>query len=210
MDDIEFKYLKKYDKINETKINDLDFVGTINGMWANQLGRGGILGIETAYYPSNTFLDLKLTGLQGEVMKESMNVAKSLAWSLCTDDIRNKLSNDNKNSGIHIHCTSGGVGKEGPSAGTAVTAAIFSLFNDKPIRRDVAITGEIDLLGNVTAIGGLEYKISGSIRAGIKKILYPAENANDFRKLNEKRKLPDNIEFVEVSNINDVLKEIFI
>ncbi len=210
MDDIEFKYLKNYDKISEAKINAVDVVGTINGMWANQLGKGGILGIETAYYPSNTFLDLKLTGLQGDVMKESMNVAKSLAWSLCSDETRTRIYDKKKNCGIHVHCPAGGVKKEGPSAGGAIAAAIFSLFNDKPIRRDVAITGEVDLLGNVTAIGGLEYKISGSIRAGIKKILYPSENANDFRKLNEKRKLPDDVEFIEVSHINDVLKQIFI
>jgi ATP-dependent Lon protease len=109
-----------------------------------------------------------------------------------------------------VHCPAGGVKKEGPSAGGAIAAAIFSLLNNKPIRRDVAITGEVDLLGNVTAIGGLEYKISGSIRAGIKKILYPSENANDFRKLNEKRKLPGDVEYIEVSNINDVLNHIFI
>ena len=210
MDDIEFKYLKDYDKISEAKINTADFVGTINGMWANQLGKGGILGIETAYYPSNTFLELKLTGLQGDVMKESMNVAKSLAWSLCSDETRDRLYKDKKNCGIHIHCPAGGVKKEGPSAGGAIAAAIFSLFNDRPIRRDVAITGEIDLLGNVTAIGGLEHKISGSIRAGVKKILYPSENANDFKKLNAKRELPCDVEFVEVSNISDILKQIFI
>lgn len=210
MDDIEFKYLSTYDKINETKINAVDFIGTINGMWANQLGKGGILGIETAYYPSNTFMDLKLTGLQGEVMRESMNVAKSLAWSLCTEETRTRLYQDKKNCGVHIHCQSGGVKKEGPSAGAAITTAIFSLFNDKIIRRDVAITGEIDLLGNVTAIGGLEHKISGSIRAGVRKILYPSENANDFKKLKEKRNLPEDVEFIEVSNINDVFKQIFI
>ena len=208
--DVENKYLTRYDKIVETMINNTDLVGTINGMWANQLGKGGILGIETAFFPSNSFLDLKLTGLQGDVMKESMNVAKSLAWSLCSDSVKAQLFIDNKNSGIHVHCPSGAVPKDGPSGGVAVATAIFSLLNNKIIRRDVALTGEVDLNGNVTAIGGLEYKIMGGIRAGVKTILYPAENSKDYKKLIQKTILPSDIEFIEISNIKEVFKHVFI
>jgi len=149
-------------KMDEDNIYDTDRIGTICGMWANSAGKGGILQIETAYFPSTTFLELKLTGLQGDVMKESMNVAKSLAWSLCTDDMKSKLIskfNKSKCQGLHIHCPKGAVSKDGPSAGIAIAIAIFSLFNNLRIRRDVAITGEVDLFGNASSIGGLEHKI---------------------------------------------------
>jgi ATP-dependent Lon protease len=77
--------------------------------------------------------------------------------------------------GIHVHCPEGSISKDGPSAGVAITIAIYSLLNNIPILNDVAITGEIDLQGNITAIGGLENKILGGIRSGIKTFLYPKE-----------------------------------
>jgi ATP-dependent Lon protease len=182
-------------------------------MWANTAGKGGILQIETAYFPSTTFLDLKLTGLQGDVMKESMNVAKSLAWSLCSDEVKNKLITtftESKCQGLHIHCPKGAVSKDGPSAGIAIAIAIFSLFNNLYIRRDIAITGEVDLFGNASSIGGLEHKISGSIRAGITKIMYPSGNSKDFVELSKRIKLPDTVTFVEFSHIKDIFKHVFI
>jgi ATP-dependent Lon protease len=116
-------------------------------------------------------------------MKESMNVAKTLAWSLTSLKRQTELFeewNTSKNQGLHIHCPEGAVSKDGPSAGTAITVSIYSLLNNKPIKNDISITGEIDLHGNVTAIGGLESKILGSIRAGVKIILYPKANKIDF------------------------------
>jgi ATP-dependent Lon protease len=204
------KYLAKYKKIKDTKIYAIDYVGTINGLWANALGKGGIIPIETVFYPSEVFLDLKLTGMQGDVMKESMNVAKSLAWSLCSREIQASLIAGKAKNGIHIHCPEGAVSKDGPSAGTAITTAIYSLLNDMPIRRNVAITGEIDLRGNITAIGGLEHKITGGIRAGVTKFLYPKENAKDFCEIQKKTKIPSDIEFLEVSHINEVFVHVFI
>ena len=99
----------------------------MNGLWANSMGMGGIIPIETYFFPSSTFLDLKLTGLQGDVMKESMNVAKTLAWKLTDDERKVKLLEKfekDKLQGIHIHCPEGAVPKDGPSAGTAITVAI--------------------------------------------------------------------------------------
>jgi ATP-dependent Lon protease len=212
-EELESKYLNQYMKIEEDEIYETDRIGTICGMWANTAGKGGILQIETAYFPSTTFLDLKLTGLQGDVMKESMNVAKSLAWSMCSDDVKHKLIamfNESKCQGLHIHCPKGAVSKDGPSAGIAITIAIFSLFNNLLIRRDIAITGEVDLFGNASSIGGLEHKISGSIRAGIKKIMYPSGNSKDFVELSKRIKLPDTVTFVEFSHIKDIFKHVFI
>ena len=118
-----------------------------------------------------------------------------------------------KNQGLHIHCPEGSISKDGPSAGAAITTAIYSLFNNIKIKNDVAITGEINLQGEITAIGGLEIKINGGIKAGIKTFLYPEENERDFEdwKSKNENKLNDlNIEFVNVSKINDVFQHVFV
>jgi len=183
------EYLKKYTKTHEIKIHKHNRIGVINGLWANSLGNGGVIPIETMFYPTEGFLDLKLTGLQGDVMKESMNVAKTLVWSLCSSKQQEDLIKQLKTSkarGIHIHCPEGGVSKDGPSAGAAIVVAIFSLLNKIPIKNDVAITGEISLQGNITAIGGLEHKIVGGIRAGIQRFIFPEENRPDFQIFLEK------------------------
>jgi len=206
------KYLKKYDKITEKKIHGENQVGVINGLWANALGRGGIIPIQAMYFPTTTFLDLKLTGMQGDVMKESMNVAKSLAWSLLDDDRRAELIarfEKTKEQGIHIHCPDGATPKDGPSAGGAITTAIYSLLSGKPIRRDIAMTGEINLQGKITEIGGLEQKILGGVRAGVTKFLYPLANHPEFDKFAEKYGTLEGIEFVTVSNIRDAFSHLF-
>jgi len=213
--DLEEKYLKKYKKIREKKVHEKSTIGLINGMWANSLGMGGVLPIEVVFFPSSNFLELKLTGLQGEVMKESMNVAKTLAWSLCTDETRTKWIQqieDNKTLGIHIHCPEGAVSKDGPSAGTAITIAIYSLLNGRPINNMVAITGEIDLNGNIMAIGGLDNKIIGSVNAGITTILYPKDNDREFKEFLEKHGeiLDKKIKFVQVDKIQDVFPYVFV
>jgi predicted ATP-dependent protease len=84
------------------------------------------------------------------------------------------------------------------------------LLIGKLINNTVAITGEVDLRGNVMPIGGLEYKIEGGIRAGVTKFLYPKENHSDFLKYTEKYGIKDNIEFIEVSNIQDTIEHVFI
>jgi hypothetical protein len=209
------KYLKKYHKIEEKKIHKNPEIGIINGLWANALGRGGIIPIQTMLFPSPTFLDLRLTGLQGDVMKESMNVAKSLAWNITPLEVKKELLKyfeETKCQGLHIHCPEGAVSKDGPSAGTAITIAIYSLLNKKSIKNTVAITGEINLQGEVTAIGGLDLKILGGIRAGVKTFLYPKSNNRDFKDFMDNYKEKDylhDINFHEVSNINEVFEYVF-
>ena len=208
------KYLKKYRKITEQAIHDKPMIGIMNGLYANSLGNGGIIQIEASFFPTSTFLDLKLTGLQGNVMKESMNVAKTLAWSLCPQDIKERMltdfeKNKNENHGIHVHCPEGAVDKDGPSAGVASATAMYSLLTQQPICNTVAITGEVDLRGNVTAIGGLEHKITGGIRAGVKTFLYPKENNKDFIDFKEKHDISEEIKFVEISSISDVFAHVF-
>ncbi len=209
---LENKYLTKYHKIVEKTIHKQPEVGIINGLWANSLGMGGIIPIQTLLYPSSSFLELRLTGLQGDVMKESMNVAKSLAWNLTPNNVKTELLtqfNDTKCQGLHIHCPEGAVSKDGPSAGAAITTAIFSIFNNKKIKNNIAITGEINLQGEVTAIGGLDLKITGGIRAGIKTFIYPESNHRDFVEWKKNAKMHEGIEFIKVSNIHEVFKNVF-
>ena len=213
VDNIENKYLTKYKKISEKKINQEPKIGIINGLWANLLGMGGIIPVQTSFFPSSVFLDLKLTGLQGDVMKESMSVAKTLAWSLTDDIIKQELLKYfelTKCQGLHIHCPDGSISKDGPSAGAAITTAIYSLLNKKPIKNDIAITGEINLSGEITAIGGLDIKISNGIRAGVKTFLYPKENNREFTewKTIYKKEHPE-IKFIEISTIEQIFTHVF-
>ena len=144
--------MKERTEVKIKKIHETSAVGVINGLWANSMGKGGVLPIEASFYPSSSFLDLKLTGMQGNVMKESMEVAKSLAWSIFAQDVeqctklKQKLE-ENKCQGLHIHVPEGATPKDGPSAGTAITMVMYSLFSGRKIKNDIAITGEICLQG---------------------------------------------------------------
>ena len=197
-------------KIRYLTINDDAKVGIINGLWANAYGGGGILHIECKYFYTSTFLELKLTGMQGDVMKESMSVAKTLALSLISKeemDILVKEFESTKMQGIHIHVPEGATPKDGPSAGGAITLVLYSLLTKKKIRNDFAITGEICLQGKVTAIGGLDLKIWGGIRAGVKSFLYPKENEKDLNLFYKKHKEKlEKYNFYQVEDIKDVIK----
>jgi ATP-dependent Lon protease len=185
IDDIKNKYFKDKQEIRHKKIHSESKIGMINGLWANAQGRGGVIPIQASWRPSDKFLELYLTGMQGDVMKESMNVALSLAWNLTSKSVQQQITKEN---GIHIHCPEGATPKDGPSAGTAITTVLYSLLNNKPIKNNVAITGEIILDGKVTEIGGLDLKILGGIKAGVKIFLYPKENEKDYDTFMEKYK----------------------
>ncbi len=213
--DIKFKYLKEHHEIKQKCIHDDNQIGVINGLWANSIGQGGLLSIEASFFPTNNFLDLKLTGMQGDVMKESMNVAKTLSWNLLDLDTITNIQNQiekNKLQGLHIHVPEGSTPKDGPSAGVAITIVMYSLLTKKPIKNNIAITGEICLKGNITAIGGLDLKILGGIRGGVKTFIFPKENDKDFEDFLEKYKnnsILKNINFQQVSNIQEVFSIVF-
>jgi len=215
-EDIKNVYLKERHIVRYKEIDSNSHIGVINGLWANALGMGGIILIECVPMPSNNILDLKLTGMQGDVMKESMNVAKTLAWKLTDKKQQAKLIKQfktTKQNGLHIHCPEGATPKDGPSAGTAITVCIYSYLNNKKINNLFAITGEIDLQGNVTAIGGLDLKILGGIRAGVKNFIFPVENEKDFNKFIEEYKekpILEGISFYPVEKIQEVFELIFI
>ena len=215
-EDISNKYLKERHSVKPKKIHKEPEVGVICGLWANAMGQGGIIPIQTKYYLAPNLLELKLTGMQGDVMKESMTVAKTLAWSLCDKDIciKNvKNYEDTKCQGLHIHCPEGATPKDGPSAGTAITVAIHSLLNGYKIKNNIAITGEINLQGCVTAIGGLDLKILGGIKAGVVHFIFPNENIKDFELFKEKYEDKidlSRIQFTSVENIKEVLDLVYV
>ena len=216
IESLDNKYLNKYDKMREKSIHEKPEVGVINGLWANSLGRGGIIPIQAVYFPTTTFLELRLTGMQGDVMKESMNVAKSIAWNLLTEPERKtclERFERTKEQGIHIHCPDGATPKDGPSAGAAITSVLYSLLSGKPIRNDIAMTGEINLQGKITEIGGLEQKILGGIRAGVKTFIYPESNSTEFDKFMKKYKYNKSLEgikFTAVSSIDNVFEQLYV
>jgi len=212
VDDIKTKFFKDKQEMKIQKIHSENKVGIINGLWANSLGMGGVIPIQAKWRPSEKAMDLKLTGTQGDVMKESMNVALTLAYNLSPDNIKAAITANQSGTGIHIHCPDGSTPKDGPSAGTAITTALYSLFNNRKIKNTIAITGEITLDGNVTAIGGLDLKILGGIKAGVKEFIYPKENEKDFNGFMEKYKddeLTKGIKFHSVDHIDDVLDKVF-
>lgn len=212
IEDLGTTYLKKYRKMHNMEIHKEPLVGTINGMWANALGRGGIIPIEARTFPTSTFLDLKLTGMQGDVMKESMNVSKTNAWALISVKQQSKLLKQfesTKMQGLHIHCPEGAVPKDGPSAGGAITLALYSLLTNQKINNTVSMTGEINLQGQITAIGGLDSKIMGSMRAGVKTVLYPKDNQREFDEFMEKYGSSldlSEMSFHSVETIKDAIK----
>lgn len=214
IEDLKTRYLKNKREVRPTMILNEDKVGLICGLWANALGLGGILPIQAKFFPSSTFLDLKLTGKQGDVMKESMTVAKTVAFNLTPSSIQSSIRTRLKKStiqGLHIHCPEGATPKDGPSAGGAITTCIYSLLNNKYIKKDVAMTGEITLEGNITAIGGLEYKILGGLKAGVKLFIYPEENEEDFQKVREKYiDIESKAKFIAVNRIQQVFEHVFV
>jgi len=180
--------------------------GQVHGLWANALGQGGVIPIETSWFPGQTFLELKLTGLPGNVMQESMNVAKTVAWNMTPPDIQQQLLLSKNAQGIHIHCPDGATAKEGPSAGAAIALALYSLWNHVQIPTTVAITGELTLQGRITAIGGLEAKITGGIKAGIRRFIIPKANHEDWLEIVTKEHLQiSEIVVTEVNTIQELL-----
>ena len=214
IEDIKTKYFKDKQEIKHKKIHNSNKIGIINGLWANAQGKGGVIPIQSNWRPSEKFLHLHLTGMQGDVMKESMNVALTLAWNLTCSERRDQIWNQQNHSlnGVHIHCPEGATPKDGPSAGTAITTTIYSLFNNKKIKYNIAITGEITLDGKVTEIGGLDLKFLGGIKAGVTQFIFPKENQKDYDSFIEKYKddeLTNGISFYPVETIEEVFELVF-
>lgn len=213
-DDIKTTYFKDKREIIPYKIHTESKVGVINALWANEFAMGGPLELQVSFIPASTFLELKMTGSIGDVMQQSINVSLTNAWNLTPEkrqkELIKKYNNkaDNEVFGLHIHCPGISTNKDGPSATTAFTVLIYSLFNNIKIKNYVGITGETSFNYCLTEIGGLEHKIIKSIPSGIKEFIFPRENKRDFDKIMEKYKDNDiikGIQFHCIQDINDVL-----
>ena len=196
-------------KMRIKKININPEVGLVNGLYATTTGIGGLTVIQVMKYPSEKMLDLTLTGQQGDVMKESAEYALRIAYSLLTKEEQDSILEagaNKKNFGLHIHTPDAATKKDGPSAGAAMTLAIYSVLTNKKVNNTVALTGEIDLWKNVTAIGGVYAKLSGAKKAGVKKALIPHENLEDLEILRQEGISPesDNFKVETIKTIKDV------
>ena len=215
IEDIKHKYFKTKREMKTKKISDVSKIGIINGLWANSQGKGGTLPIQSKMFPCNKFLELKLTGSQGDVMKESMNVALTMAWNLTDEATKlrvNETCEQTKEYGVHVHCPDCSTPKNGPSALVAITVVIYSLFALKKIRGNIGVTGEMTMDGDVTEIGGLDLKFLGGIKAGITEFIYPSENERDYNEFMEKHTDTDlikHIKFHPVNTIYEVFNIIF-
>lgn len=171
--------------------------GIVTGLVAYSTGgQGSILFIEVADMPGSG--RVQLTGKLGDVLKESVEVAltwvKAHSYELgLTHDSNEDIM---KNRSVHVHCPSGAIPKDGPSAGLAHTIALISLFSGKAVPPQIAMTGEISLRGRVMPVGGIKEKLIGALRAGVKTVLLPVQNRKDVKDLPQEVK--DGLEIVHV------------
>ncbi|MBK5933835.1 ATP-dependent proteinase [Rhodovulum imhoffii] len=176
-----------------------DQVGVVTGLAWTSVG-GDLLSIEALKLPGKG--RMKTTGKLGEVMKESIDAASSFVRSIAPEiGVRPPRF---EKWDIHVHVPEGATPKDGPSAGVGMVTSIVSVLTGIPVRKDIAMTGEVTLRGNVLAIGGLKEKLLAALRGGIKTVLIPQENEKDLPEI------PDNVkeglEILPVAHVRDVLR----
>lgn len=171
--------------------------GVVTGLAWTSAG-GEILFVESKLVPGSG--ELIVTGQLGDVMKESMQIAVSLVKAMYPKEAKKLKEND-----LHIHVPAGAVPKDGPSAGITIVTALVSLLTGRRVSPELAMTGEISLRGRVLPIGGLPEKLMAAQRAGIKRVLIPADNAADLQEVAAEVK--ESLEIVPVKRIQDVLTQ---
>ncbi|QOQ99786.1 endopeptidase La [Campylobacter lari] len=194
--------IEKHEKENK--------IGQVNGLAWTAVG-GDVLKIEAIKIKGKG--ELTLTGSLGDVMKESAKIAQSLIKNLIDEEqiktpknlFYKKDESIYNQYNLHIHVPDGATPKDGPSAGITITTAIASIFSDKKVRSDVAMTGEIDLMGNVLPIGGLKEKLIAAYKADIKTAIIPHKNyERDLKDIPEE--VIKNMKIIGVKTLNEVLK----
>lgn len=197
-------------KMEKITIHSSPEIGVINGLYASTDG-GGIVPVQMAkkHLPSQKDDFITITGNVEKVMHESVHYAFNMACNLITENCMDEFM-ENYKSGIHVHILDPATKKDGPSAGCCICVAFLSLMLECKIKNDYALTGEIDLFGNVGKIGGLNDKISGGFASNVKTILIPLSNKNDVDEIkkNNLEIFTGEIQFIE--NIMDVAEKILI
>jgi len=199
---VDLKNLHDYLGIQKFKFGELeseDKIGVVTGLAWTEYG-GEILKIETVVMPGKG--RMQITGKLGDVMQESIKAAKSFIRSKSLDyGIIPPLF---EKKDFHIHVPEGATPKDGPSAGIGMVTSIVSAITKIPVRRDVAMTGEVTLTGQVLPIGGLKEKLLAAHRAGIKQVIIPKENEKDLADM--PKKIIDDIKITPVEHADEVLK----
>lgn len=191
---------RKYKSASLSKTNE---IGVVNGLAWTSVG-GELLKVEVAVMDGTG--KLELTGSLGDVMKESAKAACSYLrtnaalWNIDADFYKTK--------DIHIHFPEGAVPKDGPSAGVTVTTALVSALSGAPARADVAMTGEISLLGHVLPIGGLREKSMAAYKAGIRKVFIPEDNFSDLAEIDSA--VSKAVEFIPVTEVAQIISEVIL
>jgi ATP-dependent Lon protease len=200
---IDDERLAKYAGVRKYKYGEMDTedqVGIITGLAYTDFG-GDILTIEAVKMPGKG--RMTVTGNLKDVMKESISAANSYVRSRATKFGIEPPSFERTD--VHIHVPDGATPKDGPSAGAAMATAIVSVLTGIPIKKDIAMTGEVTLRGRVTAIGGLKEKLLAALRSGVKTVLIPSENEKDLADI------PDNVKsemkIIPVSTMDEVLAQ---
>ena len=199
---IDLKNLHEYLGIQKFKFGELeseDKIGVVTGLAWTEYG-GEILKIETVTMPGKG--RMQITGKLGDVMQESVKAAKSFIRSKSLEyGIIPPLF---EKKDFHIHVPEGATPKDGPSAGIGMVTSIVSSITNNPVRRDIAMTGEVTLTGQVLPIGGLKEKLLAAHRAGIKQVLIPKDNEKDLADM--PKKIIDDIKITPVEHADEVLK----
>ena len=194
--------LSKYAGIKKYRFGEIeaeDLVGVVTGLAWTEVG-GELLSIESIMVPGKG--KMTITGKLGDVMQESIQAAKSYVQSRAhTFGIRPTLFSQRD---IHVHVPEGATPKDGPSAGVGMTTSIVSVLTGIPVRKEVAMTGEVTLRGRVLAIGGLKEKLLAALRGGIKTVLIPQENEKDLAEIPDVVK--KGLEIVPVTTVDEVLE----
>ena len=187
---------------NESGANSISHTGVVKAVACNSLG-GVTLNIECSAYKGKG--NFTFTGSLGDVTRESISVAISYIRSNAEKfDIPNEFFEDND---LHIHFTEAGVSKDGPSAGSSIITVILSLIKDRIIPNNISMTGEVSLKGDILKVGGIKEKTIAAKKNNINKIYIPKDNLNDVKWLDSD--LKDGMDFIPVSNYEDIYKEIF-
>ena len=175
--------------------------GVATGMAWTEMG-GEVLFIEATALPGGG--GLTLTGQLGDVMKESAQAARSYLWSHATEfGIDPEVI---KHNGVHLHVPAGAIPKDGPSAGVTMASALASLYTGRKVRSDTAMTGEITLSGLVFPVGGIKEKVLSAYRAGIRRIVLPAQNETDTEDIPED--VRKQLEIIPATRVSDVLNAV--
>lgn len=198
---IDEKNLRKYAGIEKRHYGiakDRDLIGVATGLAYTEYG-GDLLDIEALKFEGGG--KIQITGRLGEVMKESAHAALSYSRSIAKE-----LKIDSKKFNrydFHIHVPEGATPKDGPSAGVAICVSLVSALSDRPIKKDIAMTGEITLTGKVLEIGGLKEKLLAALRGGIKTVLIPKQNQKDLEEM--PKEVLDSLKIIPISHAKEAI-----